>query len=157
MLERTLVFLKPDAVARRLTGEIIARFERRGFSIVAMKMLRLSEEFVRAHYAAHEGKDFYAGLVDYTLSGPVVAVVLEGKNAVSVVRTMMGQTFGCDSPPGSIRGDYALSNRFNLVHGSDSPEAAREEIARFFDDEDIVSYPAAATRWIYDQAGPEPI
>ncbi len=157
MLERTLIFLKPDAVARRLTGEIIARFERKGFSIVAMKMLRLSEDFVREHYAAHEGKDFYDGLVSYTLSGPVVAIVLEGKNAVCVVRAMMGQTFGCDSPPGSIRGDYALSNRFNLVHGSDSPEAAQEEIARFIDDEDMVSYPAAPTRWIYDQSGPEPI
>jgi len=157
MLERTLVFLKPDAVARHLTGEIISRFERKGFSVVAMRMLRLSEKFVRAHYAAHEGKDFYDGLVNYSISGPVVAIVLEGKNAVTVVRAMMGETFGCDSPPGSIRGDYALSNRFNLIHGSDSPEAAQEEIALFFGDEDLVRYPAAATRWIYDQSGPEPI
>jgi nucleoside-diphosphate kinase len=157
MLERTLVFLKPDAVARRLTGEVIARFERKGFSIVAMKMLQLSEEFVRAHYAAHEGKDFYDGLINYTMSGPIVVMVLEGKNAVPVVRGMMGETFGCDSPPGSIRGDYALSNRFNLIHGSDSSVAAREEIARFFGDEDLFSYPAAATRWIYDQSGPDPI
>ena len=157
MLERTLVFLKPDAVARRLSGEIISRFERRGFNIVAMKMMCLSDEFVQAHYGAHKGKDFYEGLVTYSLSGPIVAIVLEGKNAVKVVRAMMGETFGCDSPSGSIRGDYALSNRFNLIHGSDSPEAAQEEIARFFDADDLISYPAGATRWIYDQAGPKPI
>ncbi len=156
-MERTLVFLKPDAVRRGLVGEVLARFERRGFLIVGMRMLQLSEEFVRRHYGAHVGKDFYEPLVQYTISGPVVAAVLEGKNAVAVVRRMMGQTFGSDSAPGTIRGDYALSNRFNLIHGSDSPEAAEREIAAFFRAEDMVSYPAEATRWIYDQSGPEPI
>jgi nucleoside-diphosphate kinase len=140
-----------------LIGEILSRFERRGFSICGMKMLQLTDEFVRTHYAAHEGKSFYEGLVAYTQSGPVVAVVLEGKNAVSVVRSMLGATFGSDSPPGTIRGDYALSNRFNLVHGSDSPEAAEEEIERFFQEDELVSYPEQMTRWIYDQSGPEPI
>ena len=156
-MERTLVFLKPDAVRRGLVGEVLARFERRGFCIVALRMLELKEDFVRRHYGAHVGKDFYEPLVRYTVSGPVVAVVLEGKNAVAVVRRMMGQTFGSDSPPGTIRGDFALSNRFNLIHGSDSPEAAAREIAAFFRPEDMVSYPAEATRWIYDQGGPEPI
>ena len=156
-MERTLVFLKPDAVRRGLVGEVLARFERRGFCIVALRMLELKEDFVRRHYAAHVGKDFYEPLVRYTISGPVVAVVLEGKNAVAVVRRMMGQTFGSDSPPATIRGDFALSNRFNLIHGSDSPQAAEHEIAAFFRPEDMVSYPAEATRWIYDQSGPEPI
>ena len=156
-MTRTLVFIKPDGVSRRLTGDIISRFERRGFSIVGLKMVRLSEEFVRRHYAAHEGKDFYEPLVAYSVSGPVVAMVLEGKNAVAVVRQMMGETFGCDSPPGSIRGDMALSNRFNLIHGSDSPESAEEEIGRFFGPEELVEYPQEATRWIYDQTGPEPV
>ncbi len=156
-MERTLVFLKPDAVRRGLVGEVLSRFERRGFLIVGMKMTQLSEEFVRRHYGAHVGKDFYEPLVQYTISGPVVAVVLEGKNAVAVVRRMMGQTFGSDSAPGTIRGDYALSNRFNLVHGSDSPEAAEREIGAFFRADDVVSYPTEATRWIYDQSGPEPI
>ncbi|GAH73551.1 unnamed protein product, partial [marine sediment metagenome] len=117
-MERTLVFLKPDAVRRSLAGEIILRFERKGFSIVGLKMMQLSEEFVREHYAQHRGREFYEPLVRYVVSGPVVAMVLEGKNAVSVVRKMMGETFGSDSPPGTIRGDLALSNRFNLIHGS---------------------------------------
>jgi nucleoside-diphosphate kinase len=156
-MERTLVFLKPDAVMRGLLGEVIGRFERKGFLIVGMKMLRLTDDFARAHYAAHEGKEFYEPLVRYTVSGPVVAMVLEGKNAVSVVRGMMGQTFGCDSPPGTIRGDLALSNRYNLVHGSDSAAAAQREIAAFFRPDELVSYMPEATRWIYDQSGPKPI
>ncbi len=156
-MERTLVFLKPDAVRRGLVGEVLSRFERRGFLIAGMKLTQLSEEFVRRHYGAHVGKDFYEPLVQYTISGPVVAAVLEGKNAVSVVRGMMGRTFGSDSPPGTIRGDFALSNRFNLIHGSDSPDAAEREIAAFFRPEDMVSYPPEATRWIYDRSGPEPI
>ena len=156
-MERTLVFLKPDAVRRGLIGEILTRFERRGFCIVALKMVELEQEFVRRHYAVHEGKEFYEPLVRYTISGPVVAVVLEGKNAVDVVRRMMGETFGSDSPSGTIRGDYALSNRFNLIHGSDSPEAAESEITAFFRPQDVVSYPQEATRWVYDQSGPEPI
>jgi nucleoside-diphosphate kinase len=153
-MERTLVFLKPDAVRRGLVGEVLGRFERRGFLITALRMTQLDEEFVRRHYAAHVGKDFYEPLVRYTISGPVVAAVLEGRNAVAVVRRMMGQTFGGDSAPGTIRGDFALSNRFNLIHGSDSAEAAEREIAAFFRPEDMVSYPAEATRWTYDQSGP---
>ena len=132
MIERTFVFLKPDAVQRGLLGDIISRFEKRGFQIVGMKMLRLSEDFVREHYAAHEGKHFYEPLIRYVIDSPIVAMVLEGKNAVRVVRQMMGNTFGSESAPGTIRGDYALSDRYNLIHGSDSVEAAKEEIERFF-------------------------
>jgi len=156
-MERTLVFLKPDAVYRRLVGEIIGRFERKGFSLVGLKMLRLDEEFVREHYAAHTGKDFYEPLVRYVCSGPVLALVLEGKNAIPVVRRLMGETFGGASPPGSIRGDYALSNRFNLVHGSDSPDVARGEIERFFAPEELFEYNPEHIRWIYDTSGAEPI
>ncbi|MHC5033550.1 MAG: nucleoside-diphosphate kinase [Planctomycetota bacterium] len=156
-MERTLVFLKPDAARRGLVGEITARFERKGFLIAGMKMVQLSEEFVRDHYAAHRDKDFYEPLVRYVISGPVVVMVLEGKNAVAVVRRMLGETFGSDSPAGTIRGDLALSNRFNLVHGSDSVEAAGREVAAFFSPDELSSYPDEATRWIYDQSGPEPV
>jgi nucleoside-diphosphate kinase len=156
-MERTLVFLKPDAVQRELVGEIISRLERKGFKIVGLKMMRLSEEFVRAHYAMHEGKDFYEPLVRYTVSGPIVAMVLEGKSAVSVVREMMGRTFGSDSPPGTIRGDFALSNRYNLIHGSDSVERAEEEIRRFFKDEELLAVSEEDLRWIYDMTGTEPV
>jgi nucleoside-diphosphate kinase len=156
-IERTLVFLKPDAVQRALVGEIIGRFEQKGFQIVGLKMVQLNEAFVRAHYAAHKGKDFYEPLVRYTVSGPVVAMVLEGKNAVRVVRDMMGKTFGSDSLPGTIRGDFALSNRYNLVHGSDSPQSAAEEIARFFRAEELVAHPAGALRWLYDMTGADPV
>ena len=156
-IERTLVFLKPDAVQRGLVGRIVTRFEQKGFQIVGMKLLRLSEGFARAHYALHKGKDFYEPLVAYTISGPVVAMVLEGKDAVRVVREMMGQTFGSESPSGTIRGDFALSNRYNLVHGSDSAESAREEIARFFEPDELVEHPAEALRWIYDMTGEEPV
>ncbi len=156
-MERTLVFLKPDAVRRRLVGEIIARFERKGFSMLGLKMVQLSERFVRNHYGQHEGEHFYEPLVRYVTSGPVVALVLEGKNAVTVVRRMLGETFGSGSAPGTIRGDMALSDRFNLVHASDSSEAARREIELFFEEAELFSYPEEATRWIYDQSGPEPI
>ncbi len=156
-MERTLAFLKPDAVRRSLVGHVISRFERRGFSIVGLKLMQLSEEFVREHYAQHRGKDFYEPLVRYVTSGPVVAMVLEGRNAVAVVRKMMGETFGSDSPPGTIRGDLALSNRFNLIHGSDTAEVAEREIRAFFSEDELVHYPAEATRWVYDQSGPEPV
>ncbi len=156
-MERTLVFLKPDAVSRRLVGEIVSRFERKGFSILGLKLTRLAEDVVRRHYAAHEGKDFYEPLVRYIAGGPVVAIVLEGKNAISVVRGMMGETFGSESAPGTIRGDLALSNRFNLVHGSDSPAAADKEIGLFFGADELVSYPDESLGWIYDRSGPEPV
>jgi len=156
-MEKTLVFLKPDAFYRGLIGEIISRFEKRGFKILGLKMLRLSEEFVREHYAAHKGQEFYEPLVRYTTSGPVVAMVLEGKDAVRVVRDMMGHTFGSDSPPGTIRGDYALSNRYNLIHGSDTPESAEREIRRFFKPEELFHVPQDELRWFYDMTGEEPV
>jgi nucleoside-diphosphate kinase len=154
-MERTLVFLKPDAIQRCLVGEIISRFENRGLQIVGMKMLQLEEDFVREHYADHEGKPFYEPLVHYVTAGPIVALVISGKNSIQIVRDMMGETFGSESHPGTIRGDYAVSDRYNLVHGSDSPESAREEISRFFSEEELVEQPDTSLRWIYDMTGPE--
>jgi nucleoside-diphosphate kinase len=149
-LERTLVILKPDAVQRQLVGRIVAQFESKGLKIVALKLARLERELLERHYGAHAGKDFYEPLLDYMASGPVVLMVVEGKGAVAVVRSMMGPTFGPDAPAGTIRGDLAMSKRFNLVHGSDSPEAAEQEMRVFFRPEEIIEYDLDALRWTYD-------
>jgi nucleoside-diphosphate kinase len=137
-LERTFVMIKPDAHARRLTGEILARFERRGFTICALRLLRVTPELAGQHYAEHEGKPFYPGLVEFITSAPVVAMVLEGPAAVATVRTMMGTTNPLDSTPGTIRGDYALELGENVVHGSDSVASAEREIAIYFTAADLV-------------------
>jgi nucleoside-diphosphate kinase len=136
--ERTFVMIKPDAHGRSLSGEILARFERRGFTIRGLKLLRVSGDHAAQHYAEHEGKPFYADLVEFITSGPVVAMVLEGPAAVSTVRTMMGATNPLDSAPGTIRGDYALEIGENVVHGSDSPESAEREIAIYFTEDELV-------------------
>jgi len=149
-MEDTLIILKPDAVQRRLLGEIIARFERKGLRIIALKMARISEELCREHYRPHEGKDFYEPLVRYMTSAPVVLVVARGKNSIAVSRKMMGATFGADAEPGTIRGDFAVSNRFNLIHGSDSPESAALEIARFFRPDEMAEFESADHEWTYD-------
>lgn len=149
-MERTLLIVKPDAVQRRLVGEIVSRFEKKGFRMLAVKMARLPEETIRRHYAAHEGKPFYEPLVRYMSGNPVILLVVQAKGAVAIARRMMGTTFGSDAEPGTIRGDLAVSNRFNLIHGSDSPEAAEKEIALFFKPEDIHDYDDAQEPWIYD-------
>jgi nucleoside-diphosphate kinase len=137
-LERTFVMIKPDAHARRLTGEILARFERRGFTIRALRLLRVTPELAGQHYAEHEGKPFYPGLVEFITSAPAVAMVLEGPAVVATVRTMMGTTNPLDSAPGTIRGDYALELGENVVHGSDSVASAEREIAIYFTAADLV-------------------
>ena len=137
-LERTFVMIKPDAHARKLSGEILARFERRGFTVRAMRLLRVTPEQATQHYAEHEGKPFYPGLVEFITSAPVVAMVLEGPAAVVTVRTMMGTTNPLDSAPGTIRGDYALELGENVVHGSDSVDSAEREIAIYFAPADLV-------------------
>ena len=137
-IERTLVLIKPDGVARRLIGEIIARFERKGLRIAAMRMLRFDEDLVNHHYAEHIDKSFFDYLKQFTMSGPVVALVIEGDLAVSVVRAMMGATKFFEAAPGTIRGDYAFSITENLVHGSDSPASAAREIPLFFTEDQIV-------------------
>ena len=136
--ERTFVMIKPDAHARRLSGEILSRFERRGFTIRGIKLLRVSGEQAASHYAEHQGKPFYPDLVEFISSGPVVAMVLEGPAAVTTVRAMMGTTNPLDSAPGTIRGDYALEIGENAVHGSDSPESAEREIAIYFAESELV-------------------
>ena len=131
-MDRTLILVKPDAFARHLTGEIIARFERKGLQLAALKMMTIDEELAREHYAEHEGRDFFDALVTFITSGPLVAMVLEGPRAVQADRQVVGATDGIAAAPGSIRGDYALEVRRNLVHGSDSAESAEREIALFF-------------------------
>jgi nucleoside-diphosphate kinase len=138
MPERTLFMVKPDGVARGLVGEIVSRIERRGLSIRAMRLLRVTPEQAGEHYAEHSAKPFYPGLVEFITSGPVVAMVIEGNAAVATVRGMMGATNPLDSAPGTIRGDYALEIGENIVHGSDSAANGEREIAIYFGEPDLV-------------------
>jgi nucleoside-diphosphate kinase len=156
-MERTLLLLKPDAVARRMVGAILERFEAKGLRLVGLKMLRLSEELAGRHYAVHRDKPFYGGLVRFLMSGPVVAACLEGKNAVGVTRRLVGATNAAEAEPGSIRGDMAVSTRFNLVHASDSAEAAVEEVGNFFAPEELLDEPDEDLRWVYDFSEGDPI
>jgi nucleoside-diphosphate kinase len=142
--------LKPDAVQRGFVGRILARFEAKGLKIVALKLARVDRALAERQYAPHKGKDFYEPLIRFITSAPVVFVVLEGKGAVAVARKMMGATFGPNAEPGTIRGDFGMSNRFNLVHGSDTPEAAQREIAIFFRPEELIDWQPAAQPWVYD-------
>jgi nucleoside-diphosphate kinase len=132
--QRTLVLVKPDGVKKGLIGEIISRLEKKGLKIAAMRMLQMDKALARRHYAVHDGKPFFAGLVDFITSGPIVAVVAEGEKSVEVVRKLMGETDPVKAAPGTIRGDYGLDIGENLIHGSDSEENAQNEIALFFPD-----------------------
>jgi nucleoside-diphosphate kinase len=133
-VERTLILVKPDAFARNLTGEIIARFERKGLRLVALQLMTMTRELAAQHYAEHEGKGFYEELVDFITSGPLVAMVLEGESAIRAARQVIGATNPLEAATGSIRGDYAISVGQNMVHGSDAPESAQREVALFFAD-----------------------
>ncbi len=149
-MERTFVMLKPDAVQRAIVGEIISRLERKGLKIVAMKMLKVDRELAERHYAEHRGKPFFEGLVGYITSSPVVAMVVEGKDAVKVVRTLVGATNPIEAQPGTIRGDYGLDVGRNVIHASDSKESAEREISLFFKPEEIFEYKRIDERWIYE-------
>ena len=138
-VERTLFLIKPDAVERGMIGEIVARFERRGFRIRGMKLMRVTEQQAAEHYVEHVGKPFYPELVEFITSGPVVAMAIEGLGAVATVRSMMGATNPLDSAPGTIRGDYALDLGRNVVHGSDAPSSAARELAIFFTDSELTA------------------
>jgi nucleoside-diphosphate kinase len=151
-MERTLIIFKPDAVQRGLCGEILSRFERKGLQVVGMKFARLPEQLVKTHYEPHAGKPFYPGLVKFMTSSPVVVLALEGKDAIAVARKMMGATFGSKAEPGTIRGDYGISNSFNLIHGSDSPESATRELGLFFKPEELVEWKPAGQVWTYDMS-----
>jgi nucleoside-diphosphate kinase len=131
-MDRTLILIKPDAFARHLTGEIIARFERKGLHIADLKYMTVDEDTAKRHYAEHEGKPFFDALLAFITSGPMVAMILEGPNAIDAARQIIGATNGLEATPGSIRGDYAMETRRNLVHGSDSPESAAREIEIYF-------------------------
>ncbi|MFO7632306.1 MAG: nucleoside-diphosphate kinase [Caldilinea sp.] len=148
-MERTFVMVKPDGVQRGLIGEIIGRFERRGLKIVGLKMMQVSDAFARQHYAVHEGRPFFAGLISYITSAPVVAMVVEGTNAVLAVRQTVGATKPFEAAPGSIRADFALEIGRNLVHASDGQETAAAEIALWFG-EDLVDWQRAVDAWIFE-------
>lgn len=147
-MSRTLVLLKPDAVQRSLVGEVTARLERRGLKIVGMKLMQVSDDLARKHYSEHEGKPFFRGLVQFITSCPIVAMVLDGENAVQLVRAAIGSTNPADSAPGSIRGDYGMTVGMNLVHGSDSDESAKREIDLFFSPNEILSYERGIDQWV---------
>jgi nucleoside-diphosphate kinase len=147
-VQQTLVLLKPDCVHRRLVGEFIGRFESKGLRLAGLKFLQPDRTLAEKHYAVHAGKPFYESLLQFLTSGPAVALVLEGREAVAVVRTMMGTTDGAKSPPGTLRGDFASSIQNNLVHGSDSPENAAQEIRLWFKTEELVTWKPADSAWV---------
>ncbi|MCE5325864.1 MAG: nucleoside-diphosphate kinase [Planctomycetaceae bacterium] len=152
-MERTLTLLKPDAIQRQLIGRIVERFEAKGLKIVAMKFLRVPPEMAADLYEMHRGKEFYPALMRFIAAGPVLAMVLEGVGAVNIVRTLMGSTFGPDAAPGTIRGDFGASRRYNLVHGSDSMDAAQREIPIFFAESELIDYDLSVDSWIYARHG----
>ena len=147
-MEQTLVLVKPDGVQRGLIGQIITRLERRGLKLLGLKLMQMTRELAAAHYAAHVGKPFYNGLVDYITSGPVVAMVWEGKDAIAIVRKTLGATKAGEAEPGTIRGDFAVEIGRNLVHGSDGVDSAAREVALFFDEGELVGWERATDRWI---------
>jgi nucleoside-diphosphate kinase len=152
-MERTLVLLKPDCMQRRLAGRIISRFEEKGLNIIAMKMLRVTPDLAKLHYAEHVAKPFYPGLEAFITASPIVAMVVEGLEVIRVVREMLGATSGLKAAAGTIRGDYSSSRQMNLVHASDGPEAAVREIALYFKPEEILPYDPTLIGWL--KAGDE--
>jgi len=155
-LEKTLVILKPDSVQRRLTGRIISRFEEKGLNIIGLKMMKIDEALAERLYSVHQGKHFYDKLIRFITSSPVVVMALEGKNVIDVARKLMGATFGSKAEAGTIRGDFAMSNSFNVVHGSDSAESVERELPLFFKAEELLKWDPADISWVYDFSGGEP-
>lgn len=156
-MQKTLVIIKPDAVQRRLIGKIINRFEEKGLEIIGLKMTVISEKLAKEHYSVHQDREYYESLIKFMTSGPVVLLVLRGMNAIEVTRKLMGSTFGYEADPGTIRGDYAVSKRFNLIHGSDSEESAVKEISLFFKNGDLTQNGQSGLKWIYDMSGEKPL
>jgi len=149
-MERTLIILKPDAVQRGLIGEIISRFEKKGIQVAGAKFTKIAAATAEQHYAPHKGKPFYEGLVKFMTSSPVLVLALEGKDVITISRKMMGATFGSKAEPGTIRGDFGVSNSFNLIHGSDSPEASAKELTLFFKPDELIDWKPAIQTWVYD-------
>ena len=150
IMERTYLMVKPDGVQRGLCGEIVSRFEKKGLKLIAMKLMIIPKDVAENHYGEHKGKKFYDSLISYITSGPVLAMVWEGENAVAICRNMMGKTNPAESAPGTIRGDYGMVTGLNIIHGSDSVESAEREIRIFFKPEELVSYDRTADRWTYE-------
>ncbi len=154
MAERTLIIIKPDGIQRRLAGEVISRFERKGLKLVAAKLMQIRRELAERHYAVHKGKPFFALTVEYLSSGPVLAMVWEADGVIAMCREMMGSTFGAQAKPGTIRGDFSCSPEgINLIHGSDSPQSAEYEIGLYFSPEEMMNYSFADERWITGKRG----
>ena len=147
-MERTLIIFKPDCIQRRLVGTILQRFEAKGLRIAALKLIRVDSALAKKHYAEHQGKPFFEGLIEFITSAPVIVGVLEGNEAIAVVRSLLGATNGVVATPGTVRGDYSISKQNNLVHGSDSRESARREIALWFRPEELVDYALAGAEWV---------
>lgn len=152
-METTLIILKPDAVQRGLMGRILTRFEDKGLQVVGCKMMKITPDLAARHYEAHKEKGFYKGLVAFMTSSPVLVLALKGNAAITIARNMMGATFGSKANPGTIRGDFGVSNSFNLIHGSDSPEAAEKELKLFFAPGELQAWSRAADQWVYDLSG----
>jgi len=155
-METTLIILKPDAVQRGLMGRIVSRFEDKGLQIVGCKLMQITPQLAATHYESHKGEPFYEGLVRFMTSAPVLVLAVRGNGAITISRNMMGATFGSKANPGTIRGDFGVSNSFNLIHGSDSPEAATRELGLFFKAGEVLEYKRAVDVWIYDFAGGKP-
>ena len=149
-MERTFLAVKPDGVQRGLVGEIIGRFERKGFKLVGLKLMQVTREQAETHYGEHQGKPFFNGLVDFITSGPIVAMAWEGKNVIATARAMMGATNPANAATGSIRGDFAADIGRNIIHGSDGPESATRELGIFFRPEELVSWSRTLDNWIYE-------
>jgi len=148
MAERTLIIIKPDGLQRRLVGEIIGRFEKKGLKIAAAKLMQISAELAKKHYAVHKEKDFFDRVVKYISSGPALVMVLEGQKVIEITRKMMGATFGYNAEAGTIRGDLGTSQTYNLVHGSDSPQSAEFEIGLYFKPDEILDYKMPDAEWV---------
>ncbi len=152
-IERTLILLKPDCVQRRLVGRVLSRFEDKGLNLVAMKMLQVTPELSKQHYAEHVSKPFYPNLEQFITASPIVAAVVEGLDAIRVIRDMLGKTNGLEAAPGTIRGDFSSSRQMNLVHASDGPDAAKREIELYFKGSELCAYQPTVTPWL--RAGDE--
>ncbi len=149
-MERTFIMIKPDGVQRHLTGEIIHRFERKGFTLVGLKMMQVSRELAETHYGVHKERPFFKGLVDFITSAPVIAMVWEGENVVSAARNLIGATNPTTADPGSIRGDFGVSIGRNLIHGSDAIETAQTEVALWFDEKELTNWSPVREPWLYE-------
>ncbi len=148
-MQTTLIIFKPDCVQRRLVGTILARFEAKGLRLAALKLMQVDRALAERHYAEHKERPFFGGLIDFLTGGPVVVGVLEGPDAVAVVRKMLGKTNGAEAEPGTVRGDFSISRQNNLIHGSDSPESAAREIALWFRPEELARYEIAGEGWVF--------